>query len=50
MRRLKTYARSNMASEILNGIALIHAHQEIVADKEKLIDLFSTENRSLTFT
>ena len=30
-----------MASERLNDIALIHAHQEIVADKEKLIDLFS---------
>ena len=50
MRRLKTYARSTMVSERLNGIALMHVHQEIVLDIEKVIDLFSTKNRRLNFT
>ena len=49
MRRLKTYSRSTMVSERLNDIALIHVHQEIVPDIEKVIDLFSTKNRSLSF-
>ena len=50
MRRVKTYARSTMVSERLNGIALMYVHQEIVHDIEKIIDLFSTKNRRLTFT
>ena len=50
MRRLKTYSRSTMVSERLNGIALMHVHQEIVPDIEKVIDLFSTKNRRLSFT
>ena len=50
MRRLKTYTRSTMVSERLNGIALMYVHQEIVPDIEKVIDLFSTENRRLSFT
>ena len=50
MRRLKTYTRSTMVSERLNGIAFMHVHQEIVPDIEKVIDLFSTENRRLSFT
>ena len=39
-----------MVSERLNGIALMHVHQEIVPDIEKVIDLFSTKNRRLSFT
>ena len=35
MRRLKTYTRSTMVSERLNGIALKHVHQEIVPNIEK---------------
>ena len=50
MRRLKTYARSTMVSERLNGIALMHVHQEIFPDVEKVIDLFSTKNRRLSVT
>ena len=49
MRQLKTYTRSTMVSERLNGIALMHAHQEIVLDIGKVIDLFSTKNRRLSF-
>ena len=50
MTLLKTYTGSTMVSERLNGIALMHVHQEIVPDIEKVIDLFSTKNRRLSFT
>ena len=50
MRRLKTYTRSTMVSERLNDIAFMYVHQEIVPDIEKVIDLFSTKNRRLSFT
>ena len=50
MRQLKTYTRSTMFSERLNGTALMHAHQEIVPDIEKVMDLFSTKIRRLSFT
>ena len=50
MRRLNTYTRSIMVSERLNGIALIHVHQGIVPDIERVMDLFSTKNRILSFT
>ena len=50
MKRQKTYTRSNMVSERVNAIALMHVHHEIVPDIEKVIDLFSTKNRRLSFT
>ena len=50
MRRLKTFTRSTMVSERLNGIAFMHVHQEIVPDIGKVIDVFSTKNRRLSFT
>ena len=50
LRRLKTYARSIMVSERLNAIAVMLVHQETVPEIEKVIDLFSTKNRTLTFT
>ena len=49
MRRLKTYTRSTMISERLNGIALMHVHQEIVPDIEKVTDLFAVTHRRLHF-
>ena len=49
MRRLKTYTRSTMISERLNGIALMHVHQEILPDTEKVIGLFAVTNRRLNF-
>ena len=39
-----------MVAERLNGIALMHVHEEIVPDIEKVIDLFSTKHRGLSFT
>ena len=41
MKRLKTYTRSTMVSERLNGIALMHIHQEIVPDV-KLFFVYSS--------
>ena len=38
-----------MVSERLNGIALMHIHQEIVPDVEKVIDLYALKNRRLNF-
>ena len=49
MRRLKTYTRSTLISDRLNGITLTHVHQEIVPDVEKVIDLFAETNRRLKF-
>ena len=49
-RQLKTYARSTMVLERLNGIALMQVRQEIVLETEKVIDIFSTKNRRRTFT
>ena len=37
-------------SERLNGIALMHVHQEIVPDTEKVIELYAGQNRRLNFT
>ena len=39
-----------MVSERLNDIALMHVHQEIVLDVEKVIDIFSAKNRRLSLT
>ena len=50
VRRLNTHTRSTMVAERLNGIALMHVHEEIVPDIEKVIDLFSTKHRGLSFT
>ena len=41
--------RSTIISERLNGIVLMHAHQEIVPDTEKVIDLFAVTNGRLNF-
>ena len=46
MRRLKNYTRSTMVSEGLNGIALMHVHQEIIPDTEKVIDLYAGQKQA----
>ena len=49
MRRLKNYTRSTMVSERLNAIAVMHVHQEIIPDTEKVIDFYAGQNRRLNF-
>ena len=50
MRRLKNLTRSIMVSERLNGKALMHVHQKIIPDTEKMKDLYTGQNRRLNFT
>ncbi|XP_065662637.1 52 kDa repressor of the inhibitor of the protein kinase-like [Hydra vulgaris] len=45
MRRLKNYTQSTMSSERMNSLALLHIHQEIKPNVEKVIDLFALKNR-----
>ena len=49
LRTLKTYQRSTMVEERLNGLALVKIHHEIVPDVEKVIDKFAVGNTRLKF-
>ena len=49
LRRLKTYTRSTMVAERLNGLALLHVHKDISVNIDKLIDLYAMKNRRLKF-
>lgn len=40
LRRLKTYLRSTMGSEMLNGLALMACHRDIDIDMNTIIDNF----------
>ena len=50
LRTLKNYQRSTMVEELLNGLAMMQIHQEIVPDIEKVIDKFAVGNTRLKFT
>ena len=41
LRNLKTYLKSTMVQDRLNGLALMHAHREMELDLEQIIDLFA---------
>ena len=41
LRNLKTYLRSAMVQDRLNGLALMHGHREMELDIEQIIDLFA---------
>lgn len=43
LRRLKTYMRSTMAQERLNGLALLHTHRQMSFNIEELVDKFARE-------
>ena len=47
--RLKTYTRSTMIAERLNGLALLHVHKDIIVNMDKVIDLYAMKNRRLKF-
>ena len=47
--RLKTYIRSPMAAERLNGLSLLHVHKDITANIGKVTYLYAMKNRRLTF-
>ena len=44
LRRLKTYTRSTMVAERLNGLALLHVHKDIIVNMDKVIDLYAMKN------
>ena len=50
LNRLKTYTRSTMTGERLNGLAMLHIRQSIMIDPEEVIDLFALMNHRLHFT
>eukprot|EP00112_Aurelia_sp_Birch-Aquarium-sp1_P013364 Seg2834.3 transcript_id=Seg2834.3/GoldUCD/mRNA.D3Y31 product="52 kDa repressor of the inhibitor of the protein kinase" protein_id=Seg2834.3/GoldUCD/D3Y31 len=43
LRRLKTYLRSTMKQERMNGLALLHIHREMNLNIEKLINMFASQ-------
>ena len=49
LRRLKTYLRSTMGEERLNGLAALYVHNNIPVDLEKIIDNFARKrSRGMT--
>ena len=46
---LKTYTRSTMVAERLNGLALFHVHKDIIVKIDKVIDLYAMKNQRLKF-
>ncbi|XP_046863349.1 uncharacterized protein LOC124457103 [Xenia sp. Carnegie-2017] len=49
LRNLKTYQRSTMVEERLNGLALMRIHPEIIPDIERVINKFAEGNTRLKF-
>ena len=50
LRRLKTWLRTRMVEDRLNGLALMHIHRDISIDIEQVIDRFAkNKNRKLDF-
>ncbi|XP_065650443.1 52 kDa repressor of the inhibitor of the protein kinase-like [Hydra vulgaris] len=43
LRRIKTYTRSTMSENRLNGLALMSIHQEIVPDINRVIEIFASK-------
>ena len=44
LRLIKTYLRSTIGEERLNGLAMIFIHRDIKIDKEEVIDNFARSN------
>ena len=49
LRRVKTYTRSKMVAETLNGLALLHVHKDTIVNIDKVIDLYAMKNRRFKF-
>ena len=41
LRRLKTYMRTTMGNERMNGLALMHVHRDIKLNHDELLDSFA---------
>ena len=44
LRRLKTYMRSSMVEDRLNGLALLHVHYGVSINTEEVLDLFARKH------
>lgn len=44
LRYLKTYLRSTMTEECLNGLALLYTHRDIACDAERVVEEFAQRN------
>ena len=44
LRYLKTYLRSTMTEERLNGLALLYTHRDISCDAERVVEEFAQRN------
>ncbi|XP_060862053.1 uncharacterized protein LOC132945023 [Metopolophium dirhodum] len=49
LRRVKTWMRSRISEERLNGLALLHAHRDVIINHDEVIDIFAQSNRRLDF-
>ena len=49
LRRLKTYIRSTMVAVRLNSLVLLPVQKDIIANIDKVIDLYAIKNRRLKF-
>ena len=43
LRLIKTYLRTTMAQDRLNGLTLLYTHREINIDYDKLLDIFARQ-------
>ncbi|KAL4148597.1 hypothetical protein QTP88_002786 [Uroleucon formosanum] len=49
LRRVKTWMRSRISEERLNGLVLSHAHRDAIINHDEVIDVFAQSNRRLDF-
>ena len=50
LRYLKTYLRSTMTEERLNGLALLYTHRDISCDAERVVEEFAQRNPRYAIT
>lgn len=50
LRLIKSYLRSTMAQDRLNGLALLYIHRNIDINIENVINRFANKKRKLDFT
>ena len=49
MKLLKTFSRSTMSAERLNGLSLMYKHQQIIPKTSEILNKFGLKNRRLDF-
>jgi len=44
LKRIKTYLRSTMGENRLNGLALLNMHPEIIIEPEEVVDVYANKH------